>query len=288
MKFAFAGIDFLGGVFEALIGAGWTPIKLFTRPCDGIYDHNEAVVTQARRHRVPIQISRMRPEDLAGLAETQGRDWALVVAGYPWLIRGWRGQAAYALNFHPSPLPQGRGPYPLFKAISDAQPEWGVTAHVLAEDGFDTGDILAQERFPLAALESHETLLAKCQMAARRIAAGPIARDLPALWRTPAPQGTGSYWPRVTDADRTLDFRSEVEAILRRVRAFGTIETIARVGESRVYVAAAEGWREAHRHAPGTVVQRYRRHVVIAARDGYIQLNRWSPVPASEAGQLGR
>jgi methionyl-tRNA formyltransferase len=92
----------------------------------------------------------------------------------------------------------------------------------------------------------------------------------------------------VTDADRTLDFRSEVEAILRRVRAFGTIETIARVGESRVYVAAAEGWREAHRHAPGTVVQRYRRHVVIAARDGYIQLNRWSPVPASEAGQLGR
>ena len=53
-------------------------------------------------------------------------------------------------------------------------------------------------------------------------------------------------------------------------------------------MAAAEGWREAHRHAPGTVVQRYRRHVVIAARDGYIQLNRWSPVPASEAGQLGR
>ena len=92
----------------------------------------------------------------------------------------------------------------------------------------------------------------------------------------------------MTDADRTLDFRSEVEAILRRVRAFGTIETLARVGESRVFVAEAEGWREAHRHAPGTIVHRYRRHVVIAARDGYIQLNRWSPVPATEAGQLGR
>jgi methionyl-tRNA formyltransferase len=203
-------------------------------------------------------------------------------------VRGWRGRAAYGVNFHPSPLPMGRGPYPLFKAISDAEAEWGVTAHVLAEEGFDTGDILAQERFPLSPLETHETLLAKCQMAARRLSAGPIARTLPALWKAATPQGAGSYWPRVTDADRTLDFRSEVEAILRRVRAFGTIETLARVGETRVFVAQAEGWREAHRHSPGTIVHRYRRHIVIAARDGYIQLNRWSPVPATEIGHLGR
>ncbi|MCJ2036855.1 formyltransferase family protein [Methylobacterium sp. J-068] len=288
MKFAFAGIDFLGGVFEALVGAGWTPIKLFTRPCDGIYDHNDVVLASARTHRIPMQISRLKAPDLEALAEAHGTGWALVVAGYPWLVRGWRGKAAYGVNFHPSPLPMGRGPYPLFKAISDAQPEWGVTAHVLGEEGFDTGDILAQERFPLTERESHETLLAKCQMAARRIAAGPVARTLPALWAAAAPQGTGSYWPRVTDADRTLDFRAEVDAILRRVRAFGTIETLARVGETRVYVAEAEGWREAHRHTPGAVVHRHRRHIVIAARDGYIQLNRWSPVPATEIGHLGR
>jgi methionyl-tRNA formyltransferase len=79
-----------------------------------------------------------------------------------------------------------------------------------------------------------------------------------------------------------------VAAILRRVRAFGTIETIARLGDNRVYVAAAEGWSEPHRHTPGTVVHRYRRHIVIAARDGYIQLNRWSPVAMTEAGHLGR
>ena len=53
MKFAFAGIDFLGGVFEGLVAAGWSPIKLFTRPCDGIYDHNEVVVGRARSLRVP-------------------------------------------------------------------------------------------------------------------------------------------------------------------------------------------------------------------------------------------
>ena len=171
----------------------------------------------------------------------------------------------------------GRGPYPLFKAITDARDSWGVTAHVLAEEGFDTGDILAQETFAMAPQETHETLLARCQIAARRLASGPIARDLPARWQAAQPQGEGSYWARATDADRTLDFRTDVEAILRRMRAFGTIETIARLGDNSIFVAAAEGWREPHRHAPGTIVHRYRRHVVIAARDGFIQITRWSP-----------
>ncbi|WP_132253583.1 methionyl-tRNA formyltransferase [Methylobacterium segetis] len=288
MKFAFAGIDFLGGVFDALIQAGWTPIKLFTRPCDGIYDHNEAVVALARQHRLPMQLSRLRIGDLDALNAAHGRDWALVVAGYPWLITGWHGRAAYALNFHPSPLPTGRGPYPLFQAIREGYESWGVTAHVLAEQGFDTGDILAQDIFPVSPGETHESLLAKCQMAARRLASGPIARNLPTRWRRPEPQGDGSYWARVSDADRTLDFRQEVEAILRRVRAFGSIETIARLGDSRVFVAAAEGWREAHTHPPGTIVHRYRRQIVVAARDGYVLVTRWSLVPINEAGQIGR
>jgi methionyl-tRNA formyltransferase len=287
MKFAFAGIDFLGGVFEGLLDAGWTPVKLFTRPCDGVYDHNEVVVARARSLRLPIQLSRIRERDIEALQAEHGRDWALVVAGYPWLIKGWKGRAAYGLNFHPSPLPTGRGPYPLFRAVLDRYETWGVTAHVLA-DGFDTGDILAQEIFGLSPRESHETLLAKCQMAARRLAAGPLGRDLPNRWRRAEPQGDGSYWPRATDADRTLDFRQDVETVLRRVRAFGTVETIARLGDARVYVAEAQGWQERHAHTPGAVVHRHRRHVVVAALDGYVQLTRWSPVPLAEAGQIGR
>lgn len=287
MKFAFAGIDFLGGVFEGLLDAGWTPVKLFTRPCDGVYDHNEVIVARARSLRLPIQLSRIRERDIEALQAEHGRDWALVVAGYPWLIKGWKGRAAYGLNLHPSPLPTGRGPYPLFRAVLDRYETWGVTAHVLA-DGFDTGDILAQEIFALSPRESHETLLAKCQMAARRLAAGPLGRDLPNRWKRSEPQGDGSYWPRATDADRTLDFRQDVETVLRRVRAFGTVETIARLGDARVFVAEAQGWQERHAHTPGAVVHRHRRHVVVAALDGYVQLTRWSPVPLAEAGQIGR
>lgn len=201
--------------------------------------------------------------------------------------QGLEGPRRLRLNIHPSPLPTGRGPYPLFRAVLDRYESWGVTAHVLA-DGFDTGDILAQDIFGLSSHESHETLLAKCQMAARRLAAGPLGRELPARWRRSEPQGDGSYWPRATDFDRTLDFRQDVATVLRRVRAFGTVETIARLGDARVFVAEAQGWPERHAHTPGTVVHRHRRHVVVAALDGYVQLTRWSPVPLAEAGQVGR
>ena len=287
MKFAFAGIDFLGGVFEGLLDAGWTPLKLFTRPCDGIYDHNEIIVARARALRVPIQLSRIRERDIEALQVEHGKDWALVVAGYPWLVRGWQGRAAYGLNIHPSPLPIGRGPYPLFRAVLDRYESWGVTAHVLA-DGFDTGHIIAQDMFSLGPQENHETLLAKCQMASRRLALGPLGRELPNRWRRAEPQGDGSYWPRASDGDRTLDFRQDVDAVLRRVRAFGTVETIARLGDARIFVAEAHGWRERHQHSPGAVVHRHRRHVVIAAQDGYVQITRWSPVALTEAGQIGR
>ncbi len=92
----------------------------------------------------------------------------------------------------------------------------------------------------------------------------------------------------MSDLDRTLDFRQPVEAILRRVRAFGAIETLARINDGRVFVQEAQGWTEAHRHAPGTVVHSYRRQILVAARDGYVQITRWSAIPLADAGKTGR
>ncbi len=279
MRFAFAGIDFLGDVFETLIENGWQPVKLFSRTCDGIYDFNEATVSRARSLRIPVQMSRIAPSDLAGL-KAMGCD-ALVVAGYPWLIRGWERQVPYALNFHPSPLPDGRGPYPLFKAILDGLPEWGVTAHVL-EPAFDTGSILAQKRFALSPFETHDTLLAKCQIAAKGIATR-LAEELPDLWREARPQGAGTYWPRITQAERTVNWAAGVDDVLRTIRAFGSIEAFGQVDSRYLYIWDAAGWKEAHAYRPGALVHKHRKHLVVAARDGFVQITGWShyaPGPA--------
>jgi methionyl-tRNA formyltransferase len=104
MRFAFAGIDFLGDVFLTLLERGWTPVKLFTRPCDKVYDFNETVVGRARSLNIPIQLSRIRAADLASLPSL--RCEALIVAGYPWLVTGWEAPALCAQ--HPPLASSGR------------------------------------------------------------------------------------------------------------------------------------------------------------------------------------
>lgn len=273
MRFAFAGIDFLGDVLETLLGKGWEPVKLFSRPCDSIYDFNDVTVSRARALKLPVQFSRIYPSDMASLKATGCQ--VLVVAGYPWLIKGWEQHLPYAINFHPSPLPNGRGPYPLFQAILDTAPEWGITAHAL-EPAFDTGPIVTQKRFPLSSEENHDTLLAKCQMAARDIATR-IAGDLPQLWADAKPQESGTYWPRITQAQRTVDWTGSVRDVLRTIRAFGSIEAFAQVDSRYLYVWDAAGWEEPHRYRPGALVHRHRKHLVVAAKDGFVQLKGWSP-----------
>lgn len=273
MRFAFAGIDFLGDVFDTLVAAGWEPLKLFSRPCDGIYDFNDVTLARARSLRLPVQTSRILPADLAGLKKLGCE--ALVVAGYPWLITGWERHVPFAVNFHPSPLPVGRGPYPLFQAILNGLPEWGMTAHRL-EPAFDTGAIVTQRRFPLSGVETHDTLLAKCQMAAKEIARD-LADDLPRLYTEAVPQGPGSYWPRVSQAQRTVEWSGRVRDVLRTIRAFGSIEAFAQIDSRYVYLWEASGWEEPHRYRPGTLIHKHRRHMVVAAGDGFVQVTGWSP-----------
>jgi methionyl-tRNA formyltransferase len=284
MRFAFAGIDFLGDVFETLIEKGWQPVKLFTRPCDNVYDFNDVTVARARSLRVPVQMSRIRPSDLAAL-KASGCE-ALVVAGYPWLVKDWEAYLPYGVNFHPSPLPHGRGPYPIFQALLEGVSVWGMSVHELAP-AFDTGAILAQHLFPVSPDETHDTLLAKCQIASKRLAAM-LSTDLARLWAEARPQENGSYWPRITEAKRTLDFAQGVADVMRRVRAFGSIETMAVVGGKRLYVWQASGWQETHRYSPGTLVHKHRRHLVVAARDGFVLLTGWSTLAPERAREANR
>jgi methionyl-tRNA formyltransferase len=283
MRFAITCSDRYLGVFEAFLKAGWTPVKLFTVPLDNRYDHNQAAIARAGSLNIPVQISPITPADLADLA---GRCDALVVASYNWRIGDCTPHLAHAVNFHPSPLPIGRGPYPAVKAILDGATQWGVSCHKLERE-FDSGAILAQDRFPLAADECHESLDIKIQLAMNRLAHR-VAANLPALWQAAAPQCGGSYWPRWTEAERSIDFGLPVEHISRHLRAFGLIESLARVNDTVLHVRRAVAWTESHGNRPGAVVHINNRTLVVAARDGYVALIEWSLMNREAFFDLGR
>lgn len=268
MRFAIAANDRYLGVFESFLRAGWQPVKLFTVPARSEFANNQMAIAFAEQHNAGIQISRMSDEDMRDLQE-RGCE-ALVVASYDWIIGDWTPYLKYGVNFHSSPLPDGRGPYPPVRAILEQRKSWGVTCHKLTPQ-VDHGDILAIEEFALEPDEFHERLDLKIQMASRRLAAR-VAHQFKQLWDGARPQEGGSYWPKFTLAERVIDFKKPVEEVLRHIRAYGTVESVAYVGQAWLIVKRATGWAEKHGYAPGSVVHLFNRTIVVAVTGGYVAI----------------
>ncbi len=275
MKFAIAASDSTIGIWESFAEAGWESIKLFTSPVDNRIRHNDAVLEYAKKLGIEVQSSRLRERDLVDLAE-RGCD-ALIVASYNWRIGDWAPFLKYAINFHPSPLPLARGAYPIVQAILGRHQSWGVTCHKLDAD-FDTGPILAGNRFSLTQHECHESLDIKTQLASRLLA-GDVAGKFIHYWDNATPQGEGTYFKQWTAIDRTLDFSQSVDDVMCRIRAFGLIECIATINAVTVFVHRAVGWPEVHGYKPGVLVNASEMKMLVAVKDGFVQIIEWSFLP---------
>jgi methionyl-tRNA formyltransferase len=285
MRFAITATDRYLDVFKTLVEHGWTPVKLFTASVDNRVHRNNAVIEYARQHKVEVQISRLSEQNLRELCD-RGCE-VLVVASYGWRIGDWRPHLKYAVNFHPAPLPRGRGPYPAPAAILEEAGTWGVSCHKL-EQQFDTGDVLKTLEFPISAAEDHDSLDLKIQLTARRLSAD-VADRLVEYWNTAIPQVGGNYYPMWTPEDRRLDFSQTVAQVLRRVRAFGPIECLAYLNKATLFVRRAVGWTESHQYPAGSVVYVNGLSLVVAAADGYIGLTEWSLInPEAVTGTLRR
>lgn len=283
MRFAIATIDRYLGVFEALCQAGWTPLKLFTVPVrDPDFGNHQAAIAFADKKGVAIQLSRMSQKDIADLG-IAGCD-VLVVAGYDWKIPDWNLLVKYAVNFHPAPLPAGRGPYPLPRAILEGHSLWGMACHRLTGQ-IDAGEILASEHFALRADECHESLDLRVQMAAKRLA-GRVARNFAELWQSAVPQTSGSYWPRITPTDRVVDLAKPLDDVLRHVRAFGRTGSLVNINGTWLIVRRAIGWPETHELAAGAVVHVNGRTIVVATADGYLAVLESDMAPPHLAADL--
>jgi methionyl-tRNA formyltransferase len=285
VRFAVTATDRYVDVFKTLVERGWTPVRVFTTPVDNRMHRNTAVLDFARNLNVGVQISRLTEDNLRELAE--GGCEALIVASYGWRIGDWRAHLRYAVNFHPSPLPHGRGPYPAPAAILEQSKTWGVTCHKL-EHEFDAGDILKNDEFPLAPDEDHDSLDLKIQLSARRLCRD-VADHFLEYWNAATPQAGGKYYPMWNDEDRRLDFTQTVADVMRRVRAFGPIECLAQINELKLFVRRAVGWTEPHGFPSGSVVYVNGLSLVVAAADGYIGLTEWSLIqPDAVVGSLKR
>lgn len=117
------------------------------------------------------------------------------------------------VNVHVSLLPKYRGAAPMQRAIMDGERETGVTLMYM-DHGLDTGDIIAQTRFPIGDRDDFEAIHDRSMTCGAEL----LIRLLPDILSGTAPRvkqpDTGAtYAKKIEKCDTHLDFRKSARQI---------------------------------------------------------------------------
>ncbi len=123
----------------------------------------------------------------------------IVVACFPWRLPApvLALPKIASINIHPSLLPDGRGPEPIFWAFRRDLDSTGVTLHV-TDEGLDTGPIIAQRRVAIPSDATMPTL----ERSIARIGADMLSEFLNA----PSPSCSVSAWPQPVGIGHSAPF----------------------------------------------------------------------------------
>ncbi len=227
MRIAYLGYDAFSYCLDALIAAGCEVAAVYSFPTDGISETNTRLSAFAREKGIPFSTERVTEKELCRLCEIGVR--MVFSAGYIYKLPTHAG--LYMVNYHPAPLPVGRGAWPFPTAILRGMTEYGVALHKIAPS-WDTGDILLHADFPLTGRENQFELQRACEAAVV-----PLLRTLPqsidALWQNARPQIGGEYWKEPTEEERRIPYHASPEDADKTARAFfgEGVTVIAKNGE---------------------------------------------------------
>ena len=267
MKFAFFGYDFSASVLYRLVQAGHEPVAVFSFDTDNLFTFNVDAQVIAKAQGVPFTTVPADDAAIQALAD-QGCE-VLLSCGYPHKIPV--PETMYAINIHPTLLPEGKGIMPMPHLILEHPECAGITVHKLT-DKFDEGDILYQDKIDVSDEDTVETLSAKIMMRVPGVGEH-IFADIESYWKNSVPQGgKGSWWKPYRDDAQCFDWSLDAAALNRRIRAFGRYGMLAEFQGQRWLVRDAQAWTEAHDYKPGTVVAGFSKQVALAISDGYVVL----------------
>ena len=123
------------------------------------------------------------------------------------------------INVHPSMLPKYRGGNPYTRVIMNGETETGVTIHFM-DDGFDTGDIIAQKPYHIHSKATMGTLFNELNVLGIELLLQVLqlyeTQELP---RIPQPKGDFISGKGLDDSEIFINYNKTAEEIERMVRA---------------------------------------------------------------------
>lgn len=265
MKFVYCGYDFMLGIVHRLVQDGHEPVGLFTFPCDNIFNFNRDTASFGKEFNLPVLLEKPHRTEINAMTD-KGAE-VFISAGYLYKIPDV--SPAYGLNIHPAYLPKGRGLMPIPFILLDYPEASGFTIHKLADE-MDAGDIIAQEKLPLADNETVESLSARMAARAPELLSE-IMKDLPKYWNEAKKQDESEAlnFPPPSDQMRVLNWNLPLERLDKIARAFGHYGSLASIEGHIRAVYKHEIKKEKHTLPPGKIVAQNSGEMSIAADGGF-------------------
>ena len=290
MRLGFAGTPkFSVPALEALAGSEHTVQAVFTKPDRpqgrGRHVQVSAVKQRALELGLPVlePATFTSPHTLEALRALELD--ALVVVAYG-LILPPAALAAPRLgcfNIHASLLPRWRGAAPIQRELLTGDAVTGVTI-MRMEAGLDTGPMLAVRTVDIEDGDTGGSLhdrLAVLGAALVRETLDALARG--SLTETPQPEAGITYAQKISKAEAEIDWRSDAQQVLRKVRAFNPAPVAqtrwgalqVRIWEAELVPATSPGAAEEQAGTPpGTVIDAGPRGIDVSCGRGALRVTR--------------
>ena len=145
------------------------------------------------------------------------------------------------INIHPSLLPKYRGGNPYSTVIINGEKETGVTLHFM-DEGFDTGDIIVQQKVPIAPLETMGTLFNRLNLLGMQMLVD-VLREYEkngSLPRIKQPDGEFVSGMSLKDDDLFIDYTKsalEIDRFIRGLNPFLIATTMFRGNMIKIFMA---------------------------------------------------
>jgi methionyl-tRNA formyltransferase len=260
MKIAYFGYDPLSSCLGVFLQQGHEYAVIYTGESSQFSDQ---VIQFAQQNHIPLCFGKPSSAAMKTLVE-QGVE-LFYSAEYPWKIPV-PADLKYAINLHPTLLPEGRGKTPLPHLILKQSIYAGITLHKLTNE-FDVGDILLQKPISLDESETFDSLSEKIYQQTPELLSS-LLSNLDDCYRNSQVQVEGSNWPSITVEQQSLDWKQPTAQLLTRLRAFGSLGTYAAIAGKACVITSALGKCYQHHHSAGQVLIETGQHITIATIDG--------------------
>jgi len=263
MKIAYFGYDPLFSCLDVFLKLGHQIAVIYTGESSVFSDK---VIQFAQKNNINLCFTKPNLADMQTLLE-QGVE-LFFSAEYPWKIPI-PADLKYAINVHPTLLPEGRGMTPVPHLILKQSIDSGITLHKLSHE-FDAGDILLQQPIPLDKGETFDSYSDKMFQQTPHLLST-LLSDLDGYFHNCQRQGEGSYWPAITVDEQTIDWLQPTAVLLTTLRAFGGLGTYADIAGKACVITSAlsvNGRCYPHHYPAGQVILNTQQYNTIATIDG--------------------